>query len=333
MTPLLLVSQHVLERHGDALNAILRTAPRALEVLPFTLDLQVTAAQVPRIEAAFFSYEIWNGTIKNQPSAQSALFWSIADNAPHLKWLQVFSAGSDQQRYRYSFERGVRVSTSAGTNGAPVAMTAFTGLLAVARGFPQWVAAQRGRQWTPLQGGQMPRDLRGQTAVIVGTGIIGTTIARCLHAVGVKTVGIRRSAAPAEHFDRTLPLTELDSVLPTADWLVLAGPLTSETRGLIDARRLALLPRGAGLVNVSRGEIVDEAAVIHALRSGHLRGAHLDVFTEEPLPADSPFWDLPNTIITPHNAAISAGNFGRGVELFLRNLAAYLAGRPLINEV
>ncbi|MEQ1772445.1 MAG: D-2-hydroxyacid dehydrogenase [Burkholderiales bacterium] len=332
MQPLLLVSSYLLERYGTRIEAVLRDAPRRLDILPFAFDMPLTAGQINRIEAAFYSYEIWAGTVKTHLSPQSAVFWPIVDSAPHLRWVQVFSAGSDQQRYQHVLSRGVRLTTSAGVNAGPVALTAFTGLLAIARGFPQWLSAQRRHAWLPLQGKEMPRDMRGQTAIIFGTGPIGSAIARHLHSLGVCTWGVRRSGRPAEHFDKTLPLCALDDALPSADWLVLAGPLTPETRGLIDARRFALLPRGAGFVNVSRGEIVDEVALIDALRSGHLRGAYLDVFATEPLPSASRFWDLPNVLMSPHNAAASDGYIERGVALFLRNLARYLAGGSLVNE-
>jgi D-2-hydroxyacid dehydrogenase (NADP+) len=121
--------------------------------------------------------------------------------------------------------------------------------------------------------------------------------------------------------------------LPRADWLLLACPLTPETRNLIDARRLALLPRHAGLINVSRGEVVDEAALTTALAAGALKGAYLDVFTHEPLTPESPLWSLPNVVLSPHNSATSTGNQGRGAEIFLRNLEAYLQGAALENEV
>lgn len=148
----------------------------------------------------------------------------------------------------------------------------------------------------------------------------------------MNTVGVRRSVAPVEHFGRVLPVSALEGLLPQCDWLVLACPLTAETRGLISRQRIALLPRTAGIVNVSRGEIIDEAALIEALAAGRLRGAYLDVFQREPLPADSPLWSLPNVIVTPHNASASAGNSARLAELFLANLQRYLQGEPLINE-
>src|SRR6185295_14352182 len=127
-------------------------------------------------------------------------------------------------------------------------------------------------------------------------------------------------------------LSQLDSVLPACDWLVLACPLVPETRGLMDRRRLALLPRTAGLANIARGELADESALAEALAGGRLRCAYLDVFTVEPLPQESPLWGLPNVLISPHNAGASTGTYARGVEIFLRNLASYLRAQPLENE-
>jgi phosphoglycerate dehydrogenase-like enzyme len=122
-------------------------------------------------------------------------------------------------------------------------------------------------------------------------------------------------------------------VLPKADWLVLACPLTDETRGLIDARRLDLLPAGARIANVARGAVIDEEAMIEALRAGRLAGAYLDVFTREPLPAESQLWDMPNVIVTPHNSTVSAGNRRRQAEIFLDNLRRWGRGEPLTNLV
>ena len=166
-------------------------------------------------------------------------------------------------------------------------------------------------------------------------GYIGTVIARVLHAAGMKTIGIRRNAAPGkptEHFDQVLPPSALDSLLPACDWLVIACPLTPETRNLVDARRLALMKPGAGIANIARGEIIDEAALADALKEKRLRHAYLDVFNTEPLPQESPFWDLPNVLISPHNAGASTGTYARGVEIFLRNLSNYLRAQPLENE-
>ena len=122
-------------------------------------------------------------------------------------------------------------------------------------------------------------------------------------------------------------------MLPRADWLALAVPLTDDTRGLIDASAFAALPPGARVLNVARGEVIDEPAMIAALRSGALAGAYLDVFVEEPLPPSSPLWDLPNVIVTPHNSASSTGNVARALDIFLRNLERWVRDKPLENEV
>jgi phosphoglycerate dehydrogenase-like enzyme len=137
-------------------------------------------------------------------------------------------------------------------------------------------------------------------------------------------------ADPVDELHHPAALAEL---LPRADWLALACPLTDETRNMIDTRALALLPRGARILNVARGEVIDEPALIEALRGGQVGGAYLDVFQIEPLPAESPLWDLPNVIITPHNSAASAGNDGRAAAIFLRNLRHWAHGEPLVNEV
>lgn len=333
MTSTLLVSNKVVDEYGDRLSRILEHAPRKLQLLEFTPALAPKRAQLDAIDAAFYSRDIWSGTIKDTLNPASRTFWSIAGRASNLKWIQLVSAGADQRHYQPAMARGVRLTTSAGTNAEPVAMTAVTGLLMLARGFPHWVHAQQKHEWSPQRAADAPRDLRGQTAIIVGTGHIGTLIAKTLQAIGVRTIGVRRHPQPAEYFSEVLPLTAFDAALPRCDWLVLACPLTAQTRGLMDARRFGLLPRYAGFVNVSRGEVVDETALIDALTGGRLQCAYLDVFAVEPLPSTSPLWRLPNVIITPHDATASSGNYGRGVELFLRNLDAYLRGGKLENEV
>ncbi|MDB5811982.1 MAG: hypothetical protein JWN94_4104 [Betaproteobacteria bacterium] len=332
MKPALLVSQKVISEFGPRLNQILGSASQPLEMIALTKDLKIAPEQLASIAAAYYSRDVWEGTTKSALTPMAGAFWNIVDRAPGLKWLSVFSSGTDHQQYQNHLQRGVRLTTGAGAQAEPVATAAITGLLALARGLTEWIAAQRKGEWTPFSGKNIPPDLRGQTAVIVGTGHIGTCIARVLQAVGMKTIGIRRNVASAEHFDDMQPLAALDTLLPACDWLVLACPLTPETRGLIDARRLALLRPSAGLVNIARGEIVDELALTEALAAQRLRGAYLDVFTTEPLAKDSRLWQLPNVLISPHNAGASAGTYLRGVEIFLRNLDAYVNGRRLENE-
>lgn len=329
----LLLSHQVAEEYGRALEEIFAAAPRRLDLLPYEPGRAYTPEQIAQVEVAFYSRNIWEGAPGKHASPEARAFWAVADAAPQLQWLQILSVGLDHKAYQPSLQRGVRITAAAGTNAEPVALNALTGLLMLARGFLHTQRAQLQGRWLPFQPADVPYDLAGKTALIIGTGEIGTRIARSLQALGVRTLGLRRQARPADGFDEVHGLEALDALLPQADWLLLACPLTEQTRGLIDARRLALLPPGAGLVNVARGEVVVEAALIDALARGQLLGAYLDVFAKEPLPAESPFWILPNVILTPHSASASRGTHGRGVALFLRNLRAYLHGEALAGEV
>ena len=227
--------------------------------------------------------------------------------------------------------RGVTVTTSSGANAPVVAQTALLGLLALARHWPPLLAAQREQRWAPLIASGLPRDLQGQTAVLLGWGPVAREIGRLLQAMGLRLVVVRRSAHAAGPGIRTVTRDDLHDVLPGADWLLLACPLTAETRGSIGAAELALLPHHAGVVNVSRGEVIDEPALIDALRARRIAGAYLDVFATEPLPADSPLWDLPNVIVTPHSAGFSDGNEQRVARMFLDNLGRWLGGEALVN--
>jgi phosphoglycerate dehydrogenase-like enzyme len=169
--------------------------------------------------------------------------------------------------------------------------------------------------------------------MVVGLGPIGREIARLLKALGLRVIGVRRSAEAVAPCDETLTYAQMRSALPRVDWLILACPLTDVTRGLVDEAALAALPRGARLLNVSRGAVVDEGALIRALESGRLAGAYLDVFTREPLEADSPLWTLPNVIVSPHSSSYSQGYGDRVGEIFLDNLARWRDGLPLRNVV
>jgi phosphoglycerate dehydrogenase-like enzyme len=170
--------------------------------------------------------------------------------------------------------------------------------------------------------------------LVYGLGGIGAEFARLARTLGMHVIGVRRGARKAgDPVDEMHTPDQLDALLPRAEWLMLACPLTAETRGLISAARLALLPQGAHVLNIARGEVIDEAAMTAALQSRHLAGAYLDVFEQEPLPATSPLWDMPNVIVTPHNSSSSAGNERRVFDCFVRILGQWKSGAPLTNEV
>ncbi|MDR0225958.1 MAG: D-2-hydroxyacid dehydrogenase [Burkholderiaceae bacterium] len=296
-------------------------------------NLQIVLPGDGDADLAFVSRDVTGLSTKHRVTAETQRFYDALRAAPSLQWLHVHSAGADRPIYRELLARGVALTTSAGANADVVAQTALAGLLALARRFPQLQAAQRARQWTPLIQTGLPRDLRGQTAVIVGWGGIGQQLGAVLQLLGLQVVAVRREAAAPRAGLQTVSYDGLDTVLPRADWLILACPLTERTQQLVDARALALLPAGAHLVNVSRGEVVDEAALIAALRSGHLAGAYLDVFAHEPLPADSPLWDMDQVIATPHSAGFSDANARRVDEAFVDNFRRWLDRQPLLHRI
>jgi len=295
----------------------------------------VFLAPAPGVDAdiAFVSRDVTGLSTKHAVLPATQAFYDALRGAPSLRWVHVHSAGADRPVYVDLRARGVDISTSSGANAAVVAQTALAGLLALARRFPQLMRAQRAGTWAPLIGSGLPRDLAGQTAVIVGWGPIGRQLAASLQLLGLRIVVVRSSAAAAVADVETLAFEDIRRVLPRADWLLLACPLTERTRGLIDRAALALLPPGAHLVNVARGELLDEPALVEALAGGRLGGAFLDVFAQEPLPPDSPLWQLDNVIATPHSAGFSDGNEARVAALFIDNLGHWLAGGSLRNLV
>ncbi|GIW45194.1 MAG: hydroxyacid dehydrogenase [Candidatus Binatia bacterium] len=258
-------------------------------------------------------------------------FFGILLRAPQLQWLHVPNAGVDHPVFSMLLERGVVLTTSAGANAVPVAQSVMAAVLGFARGLPQWFDAKRRKRWQPL--GEQRRDLAGQTMVIVGLGAIGQEVARLAKACGLRVVAVRTQCKPAPNADEVVSLEELDAVLPKADWLVLTCPLTERTRGLVGRARLDRLPRHAHVINVSRGAVLDENALVNALQQGTIAGAYLDVFAEEPLPVESPLWDLENVILSPHDAAGALGNRQRVSALFLENLERWLRGEELKNRV
>jgi phosphoglycerate dehydrogenase-like enzyme len=280
-------------------------------------------------DLAFVSRDVTGLSTKFELQPATRAFYDALEGAPSLRWVHIHSAGVDRPVYQRLLAKGVQVTTSSGANASVVAHSALAGVLALARHLPQLWAAQRERRWSPLLASGLPRDLDGQHAVLVGWGPIAQAIGRLLLAFGLRVSVVRQQDRPAGAGFATVPAARLHEVLPQADWLLLACPLNDATRGLIDARALALLPPSARLVNVARGELVDEPALVEALRSGRLAGAFLDVFAHEPLPADSPLWELPNVIATPHSAGFSDGNAARVQRLFLDNLRRWCAGEAL----
>ena len=268
-----------------------------------------------------------------------ALAELLAGAHPALRWVHATSAGAGELVRRAGLDRDaldrVVITTSSGVHAVPLAEFAVLGLLAVAKDLPGLVAAQRARSWPTVR--QPLRELRGQTLVLVGLGEIGREVARLGKALGMRTVGVRRRArptgAPPPFTDEVHRADRLPELAGRADALVVSLPLTDETAGLLDRATVERLPPSCIFVNVGRGGVVDEAALVDALRERRIAGAVLDVFATEPLPHGSPLWTLPNVLVSPHAAALSEHENQRIVELFLANLRRFLDGEPLANAV
>lgn len=284
-------------------------------------------------EAAFLSRDLNLGGARDAPAPGFAGFVAALAAEPGLRWLHLNSAGADRPQYKALMARGVVVTTSAGANAMGVAQSAVGGVLALSRGFPGWMAAQQAREWRPATL-PFPPDLVGQTALVVGLGPVGNEVGRLLAAIGLKVHGLSRSAreVPPPGFLSAGRYADMAALLPATDWLCLCCPISDLTRGLAGAAAIGLLPQGAHIINVARGGVMDEAAALAALASGRLRGAYVDVFEQEPLPSDSPWWTARNTIVSPHAAGPAAGNMARAAGYFRQNLDRYLAGEPLRNQ-
>jgi phosphoglycerate dehydrogenase-like enzyme len=323
--PTLLLSEKILQTYG----AQIAEAFPGLEtvLVPAADGAPLSDAQLQSIDFAFFSLDVFPN--------QSRAFFDSVQAAPNLKWVHVMSAGVDHPAFQRLLTRGVRMTTSSGSTAKPIAQAVIGGMLMLSRQFLTWAESQRRHAWEPIRGAQTPPDLVGQTMTVVGLGAIGAEIARIASAIGLEVIGVRRSPwRQGDPVQELVPPARLLSVASRTHWLVLACPLTEETRGLASREVLAALPRGAHVLNIARGEVADEPALIEALQSGHLGGAYLDVFAKEPLDPASPFWDMPNVIVSPHNSSISRGNDARvATDYFLPNLARMANSEDLINEV
>ncbi len=309
----LFVSARVAEEYGDAIRA---AAPQA------RLTVAEPGGGPPDfedIEALFFSQDIFPERARE--------FAVAALKAPNLRWMHTFSAGVDDPFFGSLQARGVRLTTSAGAHAVPIAQTVILYLLALSRDLPGWLADQRAHRWNPRD----VRDLQGLHLGVVGFGPIGRAVAELGLALGMRVTGVRRAAVGDEPC-AIVPLEGLDALCPELDAIVLALPLSDATRGLFGPERLAGLKPGCLFVNVGRGGLVDEPALIEALASGAIGGAGLDVFETEPLPETSRLWEMPNVIITPHSSGANPGNGVRSAAIFLENLSAYSTDRPLRNE-
>jgi len=248
-----------------------------------------------------------------------------------LKWMQALSAGVDNVLKVKSLPKAMTLTSARGAHGPQMAEMAFLHMLALARQVPRIIHNQDRAQWD-----RWPQPLlQGKTVALVGTGFLAGEIAMRCKAFGMHVKGVTSTVRPIEHFHAVAPFASLKAVLAEADFTILLLPLDDRSRGLFDAGMIAAIKPGGFLINLARGGIVDEDALAHALKSGTLAGAGLDVFDVEPLPAESPLWAAPNLLITPHLGGFSEIYAQQVSPILVANLGPYLEGRPqdMINQI
>lgn len=333
--------------------------PLAIAVSPI-LSARVRPRDLERIQAAAPGSRIVNLSVEGLADGPvddvEVLLrgWLVAEafdrllaRAPHLTWVHSATSGVERALTPAALARDVLVTNARGVFSRPIAEHVLLMILAISRHLPELLELQRERTWQPLEG----RELRELTIGIVGYGSLGRSVASLASAFGARVIALRRrptsaeadraSASPddLEDFpyeatvDRVLGPDGLHELLGESDIVVLAAPLTAETEGMIDEGAVAAMKQESWLINVARGRLVDDTALIRALRDHRIGGAALDTFRDEPLPPSSPYWDLTNVILTPHTAWSSARVLDRSIDLFCDNLVRFSRGEPLRNVV
>ncbi|HJM75798.1 MAG TPA: D-2-hydroxyacid dehydrogenase [Dehalococcoidia bacterium] len=316
----LCISSGIADRYGDR---IAEAAPDA-ELILLQPDGTLGGGAVDEIEAFFNS-----GDLLTREGDLGSVIIEIS-RSPALQWFQSGAAGFENPMLEAVRDReGVRLTNAAGVHAEPIAQYVLAYMLQRVKRVQVHAESQRNHQWQPIGGG----ELTNLTCGIVGLGGIGAAVARLAKAFGMQVLATKRTPVEDPNVDRLLSPDDLHTLLQNSDFVVLALPMSEETRGLIGAAELAQMRERAVLINVARGGVLDEPALIEALNERRIGGAVLDVASQEPLPEDSPLWDLPNCVVTPHDSAWSPLGGARQAELFLDNLARFVAGDALVNEV
>jgi len=258
----------------------------------------------------------------------------IVSRAPTLKWLQLTSAGVDRLLDAPVVRSHVTVTTASGIHAVPISEYVIGAMLAFAKGFPRAIRAQAERAWRPY----WPEELEAKTVGVLGMGAIGARVIELSRVLGMRVLALRRSArrrvtGDGSAAEELLGPNDLPYLLAQSDYVVVAVPLTAETRGMIGEPELKAMKPTAVIINIARGAVIDEQALVQALREGWIRGAALDVFHQEPLSSESELWALENVMLTPHISGGTPRYMERAVDLFCDNLRRYLAGEPLRNVV
>jgi D-2-hydroxyacid dehydrogenase (NADP+) len=317
----IVVSPRVRKEYGARIKGI---APGARLLVPSVSGAGVAwSGDVSRADVCCFSEDLWQ-----EPELRQSVL-PVVFRLEGLKWFHTFSAGVDSPVFQQLIDRGTILTNSSGASAPSIAQYVLAMMLHRVKRMDEWHDQQARREWRQLTAG----ELTGQTAGIIGAGAIGGEVARLAQAFGMRVLGIRRSDRRAKHLDEQLTIRSLPYLLKQSDYVVLACPLTKETEGLIGERELRAMKPDATLINVARGRVVDELALIRALQGGWIGGACLDVFAQEPLSESSRLWSMPNVVLSPHNSGFSPLNMARSMAIFLDNLERFAAGKRLRNRV
>ncbi|MDW5524778.1 phosphoglycerate dehydrogenase [Carnobacterium maltaromaticum] len=303
---------------------------------------ETTPEQLQRVKDLAPDYEVIDGfsdSTLNFPAADIEIVygWSSAksdflleNKDSHLKWIQAKSAGVDTMNLSLLNEKNIILTNASGIHGVPIAESVFGMLLADTRGIKKAINQQTNKVWSQTES---LVELKGKTMMIIGMGQVGKEVARLAQAFGLNVIGVNRSGNPVTEVSEIIKQDQIPKHLKRADFVVNILPLTSETTNYYDDSFFTSMKKGAGFINVGRGPSVDTDALIRQIKNGQIGFAGLDVFKEEPLAKDSPLWDLPEVLITPHISGVAEHFKKRLFAIFEENLTAYVAGEELPRNV
>ena len=257
-------------------------------------------------------------------------------SAPNVKWVHTSAVAVETLCLNELFARGIAVSNTRGVQAVPIAEHVMAVVLALSKQLPFAIDNQRQARWAQneFMDARLPWLLKGKTLGVIGVGTIGAEIAKRANAFGMHVIAMRRRVdAPVEGIERIFQAEQLYQFLSRCNVLVIAAPLTPQTLGLLGAAQFAQLPKGGIVVNVGRAKIIDSDALVEALKSGHLGGASLDVFPQEPLPPEHALWKTPNVILTPHTSGFRQGHWEEVIELFAENIERFQRGESLKHRI
>lgn len=311
---------------------------KTTEAVPMIIEerhLEMVRKAIPGVEIHFTQSE--DEMIAKDVNADVLMAWGRVSPAKYcqfatnLRWIFVFSAGVERVMVPEVLDLNIRISSAKGIHGLPMADHVIGFILSFLRGFPSYFTQQKNKTWKLIP--YSMQEIVGKTVGIFGMGEIGKVVAKRCKALDMRVLGVKRTPAPMEFVDKVYPSGDCDEVLRESDFIVILLPLTPDTVHYFDRAKLSKMKKSAVLINVGRGQVVDEQALIECLQESRIAGAALDATEVEPLPQDSPLWLMPNVLITPHCAAVTPHYMDRAFDMFCRNIERFYRGERLISEV